>query len=54
MEKIRYVKIKYMDDIIEDLMKNAASEKQLHVLTCANFGAKSQEKNLLNIPDPIR
>lgn len=40
MEKIRYVKIKYMDDIIEDLMKNAAIRKAITRANLCKFWGK--------------
>ena len=40
MEKIRYVKIKYMDDIIEDLMKNAAIRKAITRANLCKFWSK--------------
>lgn len=40
MERIQYLKIKYMDDIIEDLMKNAAIRKAITRANLCKFWGK--------------
>lgn len=40
MERIQYLKIKYMDDIIEDLMKNAAIRKAITRANLCKFWNK--------------
>ena len=54
MEKIRYVKIKYMDDIIEDLMKNAAIRKAITRANLCKFWSKVAGEKFAQHSRPIR